>query len=59
VLCVGHFGEELGEGLFAVFETDSDGIVGVSVCCVLDSLVWVCGIVCVLCLGAFGVGLSE
>ena len=26
-------------------------------CCVWDSLVWVCGSECVLCVGQFGVGL--
>jgi len=31
--------------------------VGVSVCCVWDSLVRVCGSECVLCVGQFGVGL--
>jgi len=34
------------------------GLVGVSVCCVWDSLVWVCGSECVLCVGQFVVGLS-
>jgi len=29
------------------------------VCCVWDSLVWVCGSKCVLCVGQFGVGLWE
>jgi len=29
------------------------------VCCVRDSLVWVCGSECVLCVGQFGVGLWE
>ena len=32
------------------------GFVGVSVCCVWDSLVWVWGSACVLCAGQFGVG---
>jgi len=50
------------------------GFVGVSVCCVWDSLVWfvgvslccvwdslelVCGSECVLCVGQFGLGLWE
>ena len=35
------------------------GFGGVSVCCVWDSLVWVCGSECVLCVGQFGVGLWE
>ena len=33
------------------------GFVGVSVCCVLESLVWVCGRECVLCVGQFVDGL--
>jgi len=44
VCCVGQF----GVGLWVV-----------SVCCVWDSLVWVCGSECVLCVGQFGVGLWE
>ena len=32
---------------------------GVSVCCVWDSLVWGCGSECVLCVGQFVVGLWE
>ena len=35
------------------------GFGGVSVCCVWDSLVWVWGSECVLCVGQFGVGLGE
>ena len=31
------------------------GLRVVSVCCVWDSLVWVCGSECVLCVGQFGV----
>ena len=35
------------------------GFGGVSVCCVWDSLVWVWGSECVLCVGQFGVGLGS
>jgi len=35
------------------------GFVGVSVCCVSESLVWVCGSEGLLCLGPFVVGLGE
>ena len=35
------------------------GFGGVSVCCVWESLVWVCGSECVLCVGQYGVGLWE
>jgi len=35
------------------------GFVGVIVFCVWDSLVWVCGSECVLCVEQFGVGLWE
>jgi len=39
--------------------TDCCGFVGVRVCCVWDSLVWVFGSECVLCVGEFGVSLCE
>jgi len=42
----------------AVCGTDWCGFVGEIVCCVWDSLVWVCGSECVLCLGQFHVGLG-
>ena len=35
------------------------GFVGVSVCCVWDRLVWVCGSESVPCVGQFGVCLVE
>jgi len=35
------------------------GFVGVSVYCVWDSLVWVWGSECMLCVGQFGMGLWE
>jgi len=35
------------------------GFVGVSLCCVWDSMVLVCGSECLLCVGHFGVGLGE
>jgi len=44
LLCVGYFGV---------------GLRGVSVCCVWDSLVWVCGSESVPCVGQFGVVLGE
>jgi len=43
VLCVGQFVIGLWELVCAVFGTVSCGIEGVSVCCVWDSFVWVCG----------------
>jgi len=43
----------------AVCWTDLSGFVGVSVCCLWDSLVWVCGSECVLFVGQFCVGLWE
>jgi len=42
-----------------VLGTVWSGFVGVNVCCVCYSLVCVCGNECVLCVGQFGVGLSE
>jgi len=39
--------------------TDWCGFVGVSVCCVWYSLVWVCGNGCVLCVGQFSVGFGR
>ena len=42
-----------------MFGTDWCEFVEVSVCCVWDNLVWVCGSECVLCAGQFGVGLLE
>ena len=59
MLCVGQFGVGLWERVCAVCGTVWCGYVGVSVCCVWDSLVWVCGSECVLCVGQFGVGLWE
>jgi len=44
--------------VFCVWESFC-GILGASVCCVYDSLVWVWGIECVLCAGQFGVGFGE
>jgi len=44
VLCVGEFGVVLW---------------GVSVCCAWDCLVWFWVSECLLCVGQFGVGLSE
>ena len=35
------------------------GFGGVSLCCVWDCLLWVCGSEFVLCVGKFGVGLWE
>jgi len=35
------------------------GFVGVSVCCVWDILLWVCGSECLLGVGELGVGLWE
>ena len=35
------------------------GFVGVSLCCVWDSLVWVCGSEIVLCVGQFAVGFGS
>ena len=43
----------------AVCGTVICGFEGVIVCCVLDSLLWVCVSECVLCVGQFGVGLWE
>ena len=45
MLCVGQFGVGLWERVCAVCRTVWCGFVGVSVCCVWDSLVWVCGFV--------------
>ena len=47
-----------GERVCAVCGTVWCGCLGVSVCCVWDSLVWVCGSECVLCVGQFGVCLG-
>jgi len=44
VLCVGQF---------------VAGFVGVSLCCVCESLVWVLGSEFVLCVGEYGAGLEE
>ena len=35
------------------------GLVGVSLCFVWESFVWVCGSDCVFCVGEFGEGLWE
>jgi len=43
----------------AVCETVWCGFEGVSLCCVWDSLVWVWGSECVLCVGQICVGLGE
>jgi len=59
VLCVGQFGVGLWEGVCAVCGTVWCGFVGVSVCCVWDSLEWDCGGYFLLCVGQFGVGLWE
>jgi len=41
----------------AVCGTVCCGFVGVSLCCVWDSLLWFVGSECVLCVGKFGVGM--
>ena len=74
MLCVGEFGVGLWERVCAVCGTVWCGFVGEncavswtvwcgfvgeSVCCVWDSLMWVCGSDCVLCVGQFSFGLWE
>ena len=59
MLCLGQFGAGLWQRVCAVCRTVCCGFVGVSVCCVWDTLVWVCGSEIVLCVGQFGVGLWE
>ena len=54
-----QFGAGLGDWVRAVCGRVWCGFGGVSVCCVCESLVWVCGIECVLCVGQFCVGLGE
>ena len=56
MLCVGAFDVSLGERVFAVCGRVWGGFVGVRLYCVWDSLVWVWGSECVLCVGQFGVG---
>ena len=74
VLCVGHFRVGLWDRVCAVCGTVWCRFVGgslrcvwyslvcfegESLCCVWDTLLWVFGRVCVLCVGQFGVGLWE
>jgi len=56
VLYVGAFDVSLGERVCAVCGRVWGGLVGVSLCCMWDSLVWVWGSECVLCVGQFGLG---
>jgi len=59
VLCVGHFGVNVGEKVYVVFGTVWNVFGRVIVCCVWDSLEWVWGSECVLCVRQFDVGLGE
>jgi len=59
VQSVGELGVSMGERVCAVCWRDWCEYGGESVCCVWESLVWVWGSECVLCVGEIGVSMGE